>query len=259
MTSPGESSAMRFQRSHAMAVGQGRAGNGTKLRQTSVAPALCTDCGIPLDAKYFDESRVVDAPGPGQEVVLARFELPSQYCGVLEYFSQFTDLNAKDPSQVETPGLEWLILSNRRPLYPYVRLDKVLNPWGFGSFQFSARLDESATIEFVVHRSVTAVPISTAIGTNITAGLLPQPVTPASMANIRQGTRLLVDTGASQEAVSVISVNPTAFTAIFRNSHTAPAPVLGVGDAITQVGGRIVGRYWFNPAYGDFQPGLGGI
>jgi hypothetical protein len=180
---------------------------------------------------------------------------------VLEYFSQFTDLTARDPSQVETSGLEWLILSNRRPLYPYVRLDKVLNPWGFGSFQFSARLDESATIEFVVRRSFTAVPLSTTIGTNITADLSPQEVTPtpASKANIRVGARLLVDTGASQETVSVISVTPTTFTAIFRNSHTAPVPVLGVGDAITQVGGRIMGRYWFNPAYGDFQPGLGSI
>jgi hypothetical protein len=250
---------MRFQRSHAAAVGHGSPGNGTQLRQTTGSPAVCTDCGIPLDAKYFDESGLADAPGPGQEVVLARFELHSQYCGVLEYFSQFTDLNARDPSQVETPGLEWLIFSNRRPLYPYVRLDKVLNPWGFGSFQFSARLDESATIEFLVRRSFTAVPLSTTISSSIAADLSAQAVTPASMANIRVGARLLVDTGASQETVSVISVTPTAFTAIFRNNHAASVSVLGVGDAVRQVGGRIMGRYWFNPAYGDVQPGVGDV
>ena len=243
---------MRFQSSREIAVGHGGAGNGTKLGQKSMTPALCTDCGIPLDAKYFDESGLADAPAPGQEVVLARFELHSQYCGVLEYFSQFTDLNVKDPSQVETPGLEWLILSNRRPLYPYVRLDKILNPWGFGSFQFSARLDENSTLEFVVRRALIPGPVSTAIGASIAAALVPQAVTPTSMANIREGARLLVDMGASQETVSLISVTPTSFTAVFRNNHTGPVSVMGVGDAVTQVGGRIMGRFWFNPAYGDF-------
>jgi hypothetical protein len=116
------------------------------------ASALCFNCGIPLDAKYFDESGVEAVPAFGRDVVLARFELSPQYCGVLEYFSQFTDLYAKDPSQIKTDGLEWVILSNRNPLYPYVKLDRIVNPWGYGSFPIAIRLDEGAMIEFVVRR-----------------------------------------------------------------------------------------------------------
>ncbi len=73
----------------------------------------------------------------GQQVVLARFELPPQYCGVLRFFAQFTDTHAKDPSQVATPGLQWLILLNKRPLYPYVSFEHIVNPWGNGSFEVS--------------------------------------------------------------------------------------------------------------------------
>ena len=112
-------------------------------------------------------------------VVLARFELPPQYCGVLEYFSQFTDEHAGNPAKIATPGLLWMILVNNRPLYPYLNFDRIVNPWGYGSFQISIRLDDSATIEFVVRRVSNAAP------------------------------------------------------------------------NITQVGGRIVGRYWYNAAYGD--------
>jgi hypothetical protein len=161
-----------------------------RVLELGSSSALCFNCGIPLDAKYFDESGVVlifsAEPGrdvvlePGREVVLARFELSPQYCGVLEYFSQFTNLCPRDLSQIETPGLEWVILSNGHPLYPYVKLDRIVNPWGFGSFQIAIRLDEGATIEFVVR--------------------------------------------------------------LRRRSDD-------LGD-ITRVGGRIVGRYWYNTAYG---------
>ncbi len=128
--------------------------------ERGLASALCFNCGIPLDAEYFDESGVVKFdPDPlkldpelGREVVLARFALSPQYCGVLEYFAQFTDLYEKDSSLIETPGLEWVILSNGHPLYPYVKLERIVNPWGNGSFQIAIRLDEGATIEFVVRR-----------------------------------------------------------------------------------------------------------
>jgi hypothetical protein len=117
---------------------------------TGTRSESCGVCGRPLDCEYFDESGVEKAPSPGRSVVLARFELPPQYCGVLEYFSQFTDLHAKDASQIRTPELEWRILSNNRPLYPYITLDRIVNPWGYGSFPIAIRLDENSTIEFVV-------------------------------------------------------------------------------------------------------------
>ena len=144
---------------------------------TVVRAADCPLCGIPLDSQYFDDSKVAPAPGVGQQVVLARFELPTQYCGVLRFFAQFTDAHAKDPSQIATPGLQWLILVNKRPLYPYVSFEHIVNPWGNGSFEVSLRLDESATLELVVRR-------------------------------------------------------------------------LNDDADVTQVGGRLMGRYWYNPIYG---------
>jgi len=144
---------------------------------------LCNICGIPMDAEHFDESGVAGVPAPGEDVILARFTLHPQYCGVLNYFVQFTDLFFKNPSQIETPGLQWLLLTNNRPLFPYVKVDKILNPWGFTCIPVAIRLDENATIEFVVRNA---------------------------------------GAGAAEN-----------------------------GEAITKVGGRIVGRYWYNHAYGD--------
>jgi hypothetical protein len=143
------------------------------------------DCGIPLDSQYFDDARIVTLPGVGFSALLARVELPPQYCGVLEYFSQFTDLFSRDPSEVSTPGLLWQILANGQPLSPYHQLAAIINPWGFGSFQFSIRLPEGAVVEMVVRR-----------------------------------------TG---------------------NDVASP------GKVINAVGGRLLGRYWYNDAYGAPQ------
>lgn len=148
-----------------------------------VSPSgLCVACGIPQDSEYFDDSRFDAPPTVGSEVVLARFELPAQYCGVLQYFSQFTDLNGGNRANVQTPGLEWRILLNSRPMFPYIALEHIVNPWGYGSFPVNIRLDESSTIEMVVR----GVPST------------------------------------------IIPVNP-----------------------IRLVGGRLVGRYWYNASYGD--------
>lgn len=147
------------------------------------ARAVCTNCGIPLDARHFDESGIADLtqPGLGRDVVLASFQLPPQYCGELQYFAQFSDAFAKDNSQIATPGLRWLILVDERPLYPYLDIEWILNPWGYGSFPFRVRLDEGTNIQFLV-----------------------------------------------------------------RQDSGAPGNVKSVG-------GRITGRYWYNPAYGDVR------
>ncbi|MBE7500245.1 MAG: hypothetical protein HS113_08050 [Verrucomicrobiales bacterium] len=147
------------------------------------ALAACEVCGLPLDSEPFDESGFGDVPGPGQEVLLARFELSPQYCGVLENFSQYVgDRQGLLSGVMETPGLLWQLRVNHRPLYPYVRLEHIVNPWGFGSFPVVIRLEEAATLEFVV-----------------------------------------------------------------RNLN-APAPPAG---RIARVGGRLTGRFWYNPRYGD--------
>jgi hypothetical protein len=150
-----------------------------------VSPSgLCVACGIPVDSQYFDYSSVDDPPGVGSEKVLARFELPAQYCGVLQYFSQFTDQHGNNSANVLTPGLEWRILLNRHALFPYISLGHIANPWGYGSFPVNIRLDENSTIELVVR----GVPTSEDI--------------------------------------------PSA-------------------ERINLVGGRLVGRFWYNAAYGD--------
>jgi hypothetical protein len=114
---------------------------------------LCVTCGIPADSEYFDESGFAPVPEAGSEVLLARFDLRHQYCGVMEWFSQFTDAFGRDPSAVETPGLEWLLLVNRRPLSPYVGLQAIVNPWGSSAFAVRIRLPEAAKVEFLVRNT----------------------------------------------------------------------------------------------------------
>jgi hypothetical protein len=150
--------------------------------ETETTTGLCAACGVPLDSQYFDVSSVQDAPALGEELLLARFELPAQYCGVLQYFSQFTDRFGKDFSQVGTPDLEWRILTNGQAMFPYFSLRHIVNPWGYGSFPVNIRLEEDSIIEFVVRG---------------------------------------ID--------SSISAN----------------------KRVASVGGRLVGRFWYNAAYGD--------
>ncbi len=223
---------------------------------------LCAKCGIPFDARYFDTSSFADAPDAGAEVVLARFELPAEYCGVLEYFSQFTDAWADDPQQIETPNVEWSILANRRPFDPYLRWQHIVNPWGYGSFPIALRLEENMTLELVAQGTgsiLPDIPFSTTIASAIIGGTTPQLVTPASLSGIKPGMELLVvDTppnAATQETVTVISVLPPSFAAMFQNAHRGlPVLVSGASKAatkVTRVGGRLVGRYWYNAAFGD--------
>jgi hypothetical protein len=151
---------------------------------------LCPNCGLPRDYEHFDESGFAKTPERGRQVVVARFQLPPQYCGLFENFSQFTNLLGSNLAQVDTRGLQWIISVNKRPLYPYVRLEHIVNPWGYGSFGVSIRLDENATVEFVVRN----------------VGYPPPP------------------------------------------DPNEPEP------EIKKIGGRIVGRFWYNPIYGDATP-----
>jgi hypothetical protein len=145
-----------------------------------VAPELCSACGVSFDAQYFDVSSILSKPSPGSTATLAEFELPPQYCGVLEYFAQFTDAFARDNSLIETPDVEWSILVDGSPLFPYLSFRHIVNPWGEGSFPVAVRLPEGARIKFIA-RGVT-------------------PLTPS---------------------------------------------------AITKVGGRLLGRFWYNSTQGD--------
>jgi hypothetical protein len=110
----------------------------------------CVNCGIPIDAKPFDDSSIAPLPGTNAELVVARFALPPQYCGMLRYFSQFWERFARNPGEVATPGLRWTLYVNRRPLHPYHALQHIVNPWGEGPFPITLRLDASAVIELVV-------------------------------------------------------------------------------------------------------------
>lgn len=151
---------------------------------------VCHICGIPWDAGFFDESNLftLDPSGklgpalnPGQELVLARYQLHRNYCGVLMSFAQFTDLYAQDNSNVLTTGLQWQIRCNGQPRDPYLTFEHILNPWGYSGIPVQLRLEEGCLVEIAVRN----------IG----------------------------------------------------------APVGGAGQ-ISQVGGRITGRYWYNTIYG---------
>jgi hypothetical protein len=140
----------------------------------------CVICGIPLDAEHFDVSGFVGRgsavdpfdtqtggikdfdvqlpgpiPGRGEQAVLASFQLHPQYCGALTYFSQYTDLYARDNTNILTPGFEWIITQNGKPVFPYTRLEMIVNPWGYNCLPVLVRLDENAKVEFVLrNRSI---------------------------------------------------------------------------------------------------------
>jgi hypothetical protein len=139
----------------------------------------CPRCGIPIDALTFDDSSIVAWPDPRSQVTLARFELPPQYCGVLESFMQFTDAYAKDESAVETPTVWWRLLIDRHPVAPYTNLQWIVNPWG---------------------------------------GVQPAPV--------------------------LIKLPPGATVELIARSDPSQS------DSIRKVGGRIIGRYWYDLSYG---------
>ena len=114
---------------------------------------ICHICGIPSDAGFFDASSIKGGPPQGQEVVLARYELHRNYCGMLLYFAQFaqfTDRHPIDATQVETPGYQWQIRCNGQSRDPYLTFDHIINPWGLSDFPVYLRLDEGCVVEFVV-------------------------------------------------------------------------------------------------------------
>jgi hypothetical protein len=114
------------------------------------ASGLCDACGIPLDSQYFDDSSVQDVPRLGEEIILARFELPPQYCGVLQYFAQYTDAFGVSPAAIATPSVEWRLVVTNHALFPYLNLRRIINPWGYGSYPLNLRLDEDAIIDLRV-------------------------------------------------------------------------------------------------------------
>lgn len=137
--------------------------------------SICPICGIPQDAGFFDDSHIKEAPNLGEEIVLARYELNRNYCGLLMYFAQFTE-----PEKVETPGYQWQIRCNGQPRDPYLAFQHIINPWGLSGFPIYLRLEEGSVLELVIRN---------------------------------------------------LSVSDT-------NS-----------DRLRKVGGRILGRYWYNAAY----------
>jgi len=114
---------------------------------------VCHICGIPQDSGFFDESAIKDAPGQGQEIILARFELHRNYCGLLMYFAQFTDRFASDPSEVQTPGYQWQIRCNGQPRDPYLTFEHIINPWGLSGFPVYLLLEEGCVLEFAVRKA----------------------------------------------------------------------------------------------------------
>ena len=110
----------------------------------------CPACGISMDSQYFDVFGFANLPAVGNEALLAEFQMPPQYCGILESFSQYTDRFFSSPADVQTKGLEWRLLVNGRPLHPYTKIEAIVNPWGVGSYPVRIRLPEGARLQFSV-------------------------------------------------------------------------------------------------------------
>jgi hypothetical protein len=129
-----------------------------------VSSKLCAACGIPWDAGYFDESRLIDlAVQPlkkGDELVLARYQLHRNYCGILMSFAQFTDAYGRDNSQALTSGYQWQVRVNGLPRDPYLTLDHILNPWGQSGIAVNLRLEESSLVELAIRN------VSVTVGAN---------------------------------------------------------------------------------------------
>lgn len=111
---------------------------------------VCHICGIPWDAGFFDESSIQPAPDPGRELILARYELHRNYCGVLMSFAQFTDKSVTTPPSFTTPGYQWQVRCNGQPRDPYLTFEHVINPWGNSGLPVSLRLEEGCVVEFVI-------------------------------------------------------------------------------------------------------------
>lgn len=125
---------------------------------------ICLSCGIPLDAGIFDSSTILNirtageaqelridpvSLSPGESVELARFELQPEFCGVLLAFSQFTNQYAKE-SKMSTPGYQWSLLADGRPLCPWLKFDRIINPWGLSGFPLAVRLEQGTVLSLVV-------------------------------------------------------------------------------------------------------------
>ncbi len=115
---------------------------------------VCQVCSVPLDAGYFDVASIKKAPqNVGDEVEVARYELNSQYCGALLYFTQYAEKSGTKKQVISnTPGYEWLILCNNQPRAPYFPTDLILNPWGANDLPIHLRLEEGCTLRFVVRK-----------------------------------------------------------------------------------------------------------
>lgn len=192
---------------------------------------LCAMCGIPVDAQPFDDASFAAAPKIGQEVELASFTLPPRYCGVIQYFSQYTEIFAEKPIYAETPGLVWSLRSNDRPLHPYTEFSMILNPWGYGSFQTCIRIEDSARVSLVVR------------GTGIY--YLPN-------------TNVIISPGkilTSPGDPNTVPTGPIIQPAEPPKEGAEPPKEPGVPDfrasPVQRVGGRLVGRYWYNRAFGE--------
>ena len=161
--------------------------------------SLCSSCGMPIDAGIFDDSSILNivtegeaAPAfhsaslqPGESLELARFELSPEHCGMLFAFAQYTDRYAANPANLLTPGYEWEICCDDQPLSPWLRFDRIIQPWGLAGFPLSVRLLRDSTLRFVI-----------------------------------------------------------------RNLGVDPAD----GNWLRQVGGRVVGKYWFEEEHAGRQP-----
>ena len=219
---------------------------------------VCHICGIPKDAGYFDVAAIKKAPeSAGEEVELARYQLHPQYCGVLLHFAQYAEPATDQDKQVfKTPGYEWTILSGNVPLAPYLPTDLILNPWGYNAFPIYLRLEEGCLLRLVVRK---VAELHTRADAAIKAADSDIPVK-GLLSGWPNTGYLRIHSAAREELVLYTgidtTVSPHKFTGVRRGQKGTRARRWGaragveLATILSSVGGRLVGRYWYNDIYG---------
>lgn len=88
------------------------------------------------------------------------------------------------------------------------------------------------TTERVVKAHAFQVNTTSATAVTAGAGIV---ITPADMSGIVSGSNLVVDSGSSQEVVSVTAISSTTFTATFVKNHSGTWTVKAIGEAMLMV------------------------
>jgi hypothetical protein len=118
--------------------------------------AACPRCGQAIDSRHFDASGFQPLPERGARRC-SRVSNSRRNTAACSSSSPNTPTSRRAmPRRSRRRGSNGCCGSIARCSNPYVQLEHIVNPWGFGSFQLAVRLPEGATVELVAKRALAA-------------------------------------------------------------------------------------------------------